>query len=231
VVEGRWTDHPAIDNITFPLSNSVGDALRSAPMAEETRRPGEPDHSDEELVDQVLSGDIAAYDWLVLRYKERLYAVIYNMTSNHEDTNDLLMETFDKAFRSLATYQKSASFYTWIYRIGFNRTLNHLNKHKKRRFDMSLNDIDMDGAAEKQFADPKMGGGDQSVELSELQKKLNESLQRLSEEHRAAVILHDIEGLGHAEIAKIMDCSEGTVRSRLHYAHRNLQKMLETYLK
>jgi len=199
-------------------------------MAEDTRRPGEPDRSDEELVDQVLAGEIAAYDWLVLRYKERLYGVIYNMTSNHEDTNDLLMETFDKAFRSLASYQKNASFYTWIYRIAFNRTINHLNKHKKRRGDMSLNDIDMEGAAEIQFADPKMRTGGQAAALSELQKKLNESIQRLSEEHRAAVILHDIEGLSHAEIAKIMDCTEGTVRSRLFYAHKNLQKMLENYL-
>lgn len=200
-------------------------------MAEEIRRPGEPDRSDEELVDQVLAGDIAAYDWLVLRYKERLYSVIYNMTSNHEDTNDLLMETFDKAFRSLASYQKNASFYTWIYRIAFNRTINHLNKHKKRRGDMSLNDIDIEGAAEIQFADPQMRTGSQAAALSELQKKLNESLQRLSEEHRAAVILHDIEGLSHAEIAKIMDCTEGTVRSRLFYAHKNLQKMLEHYLR
>lgn len=200
-------------------------------MAEEIRRPGEPDRSDEELVDQVLAGDIAAYDWLVLRYKERLYSVIYNMTSNHEDTNDLLMETFDKAFRSLASYQKNASFYTWIYRIAFNRTINHLNKHKKRRGDMSLNDIDIEGAAEIQFADPQMLTGGQAAALSELQKKLNESLQRLSEEHRAAVILHDIEGLSHAEIAKIMDCTEGTVRSRLFYAHKNLQKMLEHYLR
>jgi RNA polymerase sigma-70 factor (ECF subfamily) len=200
-------------------------------MAEESPHPaGTPDRSDEELVDAVLAGDISAYDGLVLRYKERLYGVIYNMTSNHEDTNDLLMETFDKAFRSLSSYQKNASYYTWIYRIAFNRTINHLNKHKKRRSDMSLNDIDMDGMAERQFADPKMRTGDQAAALTELQKKLNESLQRLSDEHRAAVILHDIEGLSHAEIAKIMDCTEGTVRSRLFYAHKNLQKMLENYL-
>lgn len=200
-------------------------------MAEPSGHPGPTsDRSDEELVDAVLAGDISAYDCLVLRYKERLYSVIYNMTSHHEDTNDLLMETFDKAFRSLASYQKTASFYTWIYRIAFNRTINHLNKFKKRRSDMSLNDIDMDGATEIQFADPKMRTGGQAAQLSELQKKLNESLQRLSQEHRAAVILHDIEGLSHAEIAKIMDCSEGTVRSRLFYAHKNLQKMLENYL-
>jgi RNA polymerase sigma-70 factor, ECF subfamily len=200
-------------------------------MADEARRPGEPDLTDEQLVDQVLGGTVSAYDWLVLRYKERLYGVLYNMTSNHEDTNDLLMETFDKAYRSLSTFQKNSSFYTWIYRIGVNRALNHLNKRKKSRNTFSLNDIEMDDQLERQFADVSVMGGDRAVEMSELQKKLNESLQKLSDEHRAVVVLFDIDGQSHADIAKIMDCSEGTVRSRLHYAHQKLQKMLENYLK
>lgn len=200
-------------------------------MSAEPPRPGVPEPTDEELVDQVLAGRIAAYDQLVVRYKERLYGVIYNMTSNHEDTNDLLMETFDKAYRSLSTYQKNAAFYTWIYRIALNRTINHLNKFKKRRGDISLNDIDFDVLPDGTFEDAGVKGGDRAAELGELQKKLNESLQRLSEEHRAVVILFDVEGLGHSEIAKIVGCSEGTVRSRLHYAHKNLQKMLENYLK
>jgi RNA polymerase sigma-70 factor (ECF subfamily) len=153
------------------------------------------------------------------------------MTSNHEDTNDLLMETFDKAFRSLSTFQKNASFYTWIYRIGVNRALNHLNKRKKTRNTFSLNDIEMDDQLERQFADIHVMGGDKAAEMSELQKKLNESLQKLSDEHRVVVVLFDIDGLSHADIAKIVDCSEGTVRSRLHYAHQKLQKMLENYLR
>jgi RNA polymerase sigma-70 factor, ECF subfamily len=200
-------------------------------MADEARRPGEPDLTDEQLVDQVLGGTVSAYDWLVLRYKERLYGVLYNMTSNHEDTNDLLMETFDKAYRSLSSFQRNSSFYTWIYRIGVNRALNHLNKRKKSRNTFSLNDIEMDDQLERQFADVSVMGGDRAAEMSELQKKLNESLQKLSDEHRAVVVLFDIDGQSHADIAKIMDCSEGTVRSRLHYAHQKLQKMLENYLK
>lgn len=200
-------------------------------MADEARRPGEPDLTDEQLVDQVMGGTVSAYDWLVLRYKERLYGVLYNMTSNHEDTNDLLMETFDKAYRSLSSFQRNSSFYTWIYRIGVNRALNHLNKRKKSRNTFSLNDIEMDDQLERQFADVSVMGGDRAAEMSELQKKLNESLQKLSDEHRAVVVLFDIDGQSHADIAKIMDCSEGTVRSRLHYAHQKLQKMLENYLK
>lgn len=186
--------------------------------------------SDEGLVDAVLGGDISAFDHLVIRYKERLYSVIYNMTSNHEDCNDLLMETFDKAFRSLGSYKKNAAFYTWIYRIALNRSINHLNKGKKRRYDLSLNSLDSDESMERELKDAGMVTSDKQVELTELQNKLNESLQKLSEEHRVVVVLYDIDGMSHADISKTMNCSEGTVRSRLHYAHKQLQKMLEIYL-
>jgi RNA polymerase sigma-70 factor (ECF subfamily) len=200
-------------------------------VAEETFRPGEPQIPDEALVDQVLQGEVSAYDWLVIRYKERLYNVIYNMTANHEDTNDLLMESFDKAFRSLASYKKNSSFYTWIYRIVLNHTINHLNRNKKRRNEFSLNELSLDESMGKEFADPNAVTGRKSSELGELQNKLNESLKSLSDSQRAVVVLFDIEGQSHAEIAKIMNCSEGTVRSRLHYAHQYLQKALATYLK
>jgi RNA polymerase sigma-70 factor (ECF subfamily) len=200
-------------------------------VAEQNFRPGEPPVADEALVDQVLAGEVSAYDWLVLRYQERLYSVIYNMTANHEDTNDLLMETFDKAFRSLSSYKKNASFYTWIYRIALNHTINHINRNKKRRNDFSLNALSLDETMEKEFADRRAVSGEKASELNELQNKLNESLKNLSESQRAAVVLFDIEGVGHAEIAKIMGCSEGTVRSRLHYAHRYLQKALAGYLR
>ncbi|MEM9400472.1 MAG: sigma-70 family RNA polymerase sigma factor, partial [Verrucomicrobiota bacterium] len=185
-------------------------------------QPSEPQEvSDEELVSQVLSGDMAAYDQLVIRYQERLYAVIYNMTSNHEDTNDLLMVTFDRAFRNLRTFKKDASFYTWIYRIAYNQTLNHIRKFKKRRSDMSLNDVDLDIANSLEMKDLKHHSDpERRAAIGDLQKKLNESLLKLSEEHRAVVILHDIEGLNHGDISKIMNCTVGTVRSRLHYAHK-----------
>ncbi|MDR1146242.1 MAG: sigma-70 family RNA polymerase sigma factor [Verrucomicrobiales bacterium] len=199
-------------------------------MAEQTFRPGEPQIPDEALVDQVLQGEVSAYDWLVLRYQERLYAVIYHMTANHEDTNDLLMETFDKAFRRLSSYKKNSSFYTWIYRIALNHTVNHLNRGRKRRYDLSLNELSVDEATEQEFADLSAVTGAQAAARVELQNKLNESLKNLSESQRAAVVLFDIEGMGHAEIAKIMHCSEGTVRSRLHYAHRYLQKALASWL-
>ncbi|MGF1678330.1 MAG: RNA polymerase sigma factor [Candidatus Methylacidiphilales bacterium] len=190
--------------------------------------PAQP--SDEALVAAVLSGEVNEFDGLVRRYADRLYSVIYNMISNHEDTNDLLMEVFDKAFRNLPKYQQNASFYTWIYRIAVNHTLNFIQKNKKRRKDMSLNELSFDDRFEEDLEDLRIKSGDSHLELDELQKKLNESLQKLSEEHRTVVVLYDIDGMPHADIAKILNCSEGTVRSRLHYAHKHLQKLLNTYL-
>lgn len=187
---------------------------------------------DEELVAQVREGDVAAFDGLVLRYKERLYGVIYNMTSNHDDTNDLLMEVFDKAYRSIVSFKGQSSFYTWIYRIAMNRTINFLQKQKKHRYGMSLNDIDWEDAVQAEFFDlAPQSNPEKQAHLKELQIKLNESLQKLSHQHRAVVVLFDIEGLSHGEIGKIMKCSEGTVRSRLHYAHKQLQQNLKSYLK
>jgi RNA polymerase sigma-70 factor (ECF subfamily) len=198
--------------------------------SEENQLPtSEP--SDGDLVDRVLAGDVAAYDGLVLKYKERLYGVLYNMTSNHEDANDLSMESFNKAFRALGTFRKNSSFYTWIYRIALNQAINFLRKRRRRYKDLSLNDLDMDESRIPELQDASAIGGDRSAELAELQKKLNESLQKLSEDHRAVVVLYDIDGMSHSDIARIMNCSEGTVRSRLHYAHQKLQKMLSGYLK
>ena len=187
--------------------------------------------SDEQLVARVMEGELSAFDDLVNRYKERLYGVLYNMTSNHEDTNDLLMEVFDKAYRSIPSFKGQSSFYTWIYRIAINRAINHLHKHKKNRNNMSLNDIETEDAIHMQFWDPSdTVNPERQAELKELQIKLNESLQKLSDEHRAVVVLFDIEGLSHRDIGRILKCTEGTVRSRLHYAHKQLQKGLEKYI-
>ena len=101
--------------------------------------------TDEELVASTVQGDLGAYDELIRRFQGRLYGVIYHLTSNHEDTNDLLMEVFDKAYRSLPTFRGQSSFYTWIYRIAINRSFNFLDKRKRRQGAMSLNELDEDG--------------------------------------------------------------------------------------
>jgi RNA polymerase sigma-70 factor (ECF subfamily) len=183
------------------------------------------------LVRQAKKEDMGAYDTLVRRYQERIYATVYHMTSNHEDANDLTQETFIKAFRALKSFKGDSSFYTWIYRIAVNKTINFL-KQRKNRVQMSLNDVDFNAENNPDLValiSEKTPRRD--LNLVELQEKLNSAMLKLSEHHRMVVTLHDIQGLSHEEIGKIMDCNVGTVRSRLFYARQQLQGFLSDYLK
>ena len=186
---------------------------------------------DQELVRSVQGGDLAAYDELVRRYQVRIYATLYHMTSNHEDANDLAQESFIKAFHAIKSFKGESSFFTWLYRIAVNKTINFL-KQRKNRIYLSLNDLDLNAENDPDlvaFVSEKNPRRDMS--LTELQEKLNAAIQRLSEYHRLVVTLHDIQGLSHEEIGKIMDCNVGTVRSRLFYARQQLQAFLSDYLK
>src|ERR1022692_2829491 len=193
--------------------------------------PEPPVVEEQELVKRARQGDLSAYDDLVRRYQERIYATLYHMTSNHEDANDLAQEAFIKAFQALKTFKGGSSFYTWVYRIAVNKTINFL-KQRKNRSQMSLNDLDFNAEHDPDLValvsekTPRREAG-----LAELQEKLNEAMQTLSEAHRLVVTLHDVQGLSHEEIARIMDCNIGTVRSRLFYARQQLQGYLSDYLK
>src|ERR1700691_5462351 len=203
-------------------------------MAEPIERTeSEPPAPEEEtaLVARARRGDLQAYDELVKRYQERIYATIYHMTSNHDDANDLAQESFIKAYQALKSFKGGSSFYTWLYRIAVNKTINFL-KQRKNKYHLSLNDLDFNAENDPDLValishkTPLRDAG-----LSELQKKLNEALLKLSESHRMVVVLHDVQGQSHDEIAEIMGCNIGTVRSRLFYARQQLQGYLAEYIK
>jgi RNA polymerase sigma factor RpoE len=204
-------------------------AAREEVEAEPVSPP--PQVEEVELVRRARKGDLGAYDDLVRRYQERIYATIYHMTSNHEDANDLAQEAFIKAFHALKSFKGGSSFYTWVYRIAVNKTINFL-KQRKNKTQMSLNDLDLNAEHDPDLValisdkTPR-----REVGLNELQEKLNAAMQKLSEPHRLVVTLHDVQGLSHEEIAKIMDCNIGTVRSRLFYARQQMQAELSDYLK
>jgi RNA polymerase sigma factor (sigma-70 family) len=186
---------------------------------------------DRVLVRQAQGGDYTAFDTLVQKYQERIYATIYHMTSNHEDANDLTQETFIKAYKALNSFKGDSSFFTWVYRIAVNKTINFL-KGRKNKIHLSLNDLDFNAEHDPEivtFISEKTPRRDMG--LTELQEKLNEAMQKLSDVHRLVVTLHDVQGLSHEEISKIMDCNTGTVRSRLFYARQQLQGYLTEYLK
>ena len=183
------------------------------------------------LVQRAQDGEVGAYDELVRRYQERVYATIYHMTANREDAGDLTQEAFIKGYQALKTFKGDSSFYTWVYRIAVNKTINFL-KSRKNKSHLSLNDLDLNAENHPDLVDlvsHKTPRRDAS--LSELQGKLSEAMLKLSPAHRLVVTLHDVQGLVHEEIASIMDCNVGTVRSRLYYARQQLQAYLSDYLK
>jgi RNA polymerase sigma-70 factor (ECF subfamily) len=205
-----------------PVTKLVGALAKS--MSEPS-----PQTEDTELVARTQAGDPSAFDTLVVKYSPRLYGLVYNMTSNHEDTHDLMQDIFAKAYRSIKGFRGKSSFYTWIHSIGVNMTINFLKK-RGRRFQMSLDDIDSNVQNDRDFIEMTAKTNPvREADLSELQQRLNEAMMKLSYEHRTVVTMFDIQGMPHAEISKILGISEGTVRSRLFYAHRQLQTYLEEF--
>jgi RNA polymerase sigma-70 factor (ECF subfamily) len=188
--------------------------------------------SDLDIVRRVQEGDVAAFDQLVLKYRGRVYSVVYNLTSNREDASDLTQDAFIKSFQSINRFQGQSSFFTWLYRIAVNSTLTHLRKNRLRTF-FSFEKINEDDKVSSEViaALTDDTGADQETFARELQEKLNEAMQKLSIRHRTVITLFEIDGLGHQEIAEIMNCSVGTVRSRLHYAKQLLQAELQPYIR
>ena len=186
--------------------------------------------TDEELVARTQAGEVDAFDALVVRYTPKIYGLVYHMTANHEDTDDLLQEIFSKAYRSIRGFKGKSSFHTWLHSIAVNMTINFLKKRGRRQA-MSLDDVDSGILNDPDFIAATSGSDPRrEVNLIELQKRLNVAMQKLSDEHRAVVTMFDIQGMPHAEIAKILKVSEGTVRSRLFYAHRQLQNYLQEFM-
>lgn len=187
--------------------------------------------ADAYLVERVQAGEVECFDELTLKYRQRIWSLLYHMTSNREDAADLTQDTFIKAFQSINRFQGQSSFFTWIYRIAVNGAINYLQKNKLKRF-FSLERVADDGAVTSlldQLADAGPSS-ERSAYLSELQQKLNEAIQKLSIKHRTVVTLFEIDGLSHEEIADITGTSVGTVRSRLHYAKQLMQADLKDYI-
>lgn len=198
------------------------------PVVADRRREAEADWL---IVRRVQAGEVECFDELVRKYRERIWSVVYHLTSNREDAADLTQDAFIKAFQSINRFQGQSAFFTWLYRIAVNGTLNHLQKSKLRRFFSleKIRDEEPVAALIDQLADPG-DSSDRAACLNELQLKLNEAMQKLSIKHRTVVTLFEIDGLSHEEIAEITGTSVGTVRSRLHYAKQLLQAELQSYL-
>ena len=187
-------------------------------------------NEDTELVALAQKGSTNSFNKLVDKYHSRIYSLTYQMTSNREDAEDLTQEIFIKAFEALPRFKGRSSFYTWLYRIGINKTINYRKKRNRNR-PLSIDALDQDITYDEVYAELDSKDSPlRHIGLNELQVKLNEAMQKLSLKHRTVVVMHDIEGIPHDEIAKIVGVSVGTIRSRLFYARRQLQADLGEYI-
>jgi RNA polymerase sigma-70 factor (ECF subfamily) len=184
--------------------------------------------SDESLVEQAQGGDLEAFDALVTRYRGRIYAMIYQLVQNEADAWDLAQDSFVKAWRALPKFKGQSGFYTWLYRVSHNVVYDWLRKKSNVAVTREFDDaVANDPTALDAPTAPRTGDApDRQAERGDLRREIEAALARLSPEHRETILLREVEGLKYEEIADRMECSVGTVMSRLFYARRKLQDLL-----
>ena len=192
---------------------------------------GESNRSEDfELVRAARAGDENAFGELVRKYQGRIYSLAYGMVGNHSDADDLAQEIFLKSYRNIKKFRFKSSFYTWLYRIGVNTVLTRRKKLRRdRHLELKPQVLDLEGSP---YLPARLGGkrGDRAADGRELRRDIREAIDRLPEKQKAVVVMHDIEGIPHRKISRILKSSEGTIRSRLHYGRKRLQEELAEWL-
>ncbi len=183
---------------------------------------------DLELVARSQAGDTSAFNELVTRYRTRAFSMIYNMVRNEQDAWDLAQDGFVKAWKNIGRYRGQSSFYTWLYRILMNVTIDSLRKKQiasGTEFDAQIGLRNIAPGATT-APKPEMQPAERIAD-GEIRARIDDAIAKLSPEHRAAIVMRELDGLEYSEIAEQMGCSIGTVMSRLFYARKKLQAMLQ----
>ena len=181
--------------------------------------------SDEQLVRAAKRGDMMAFEELVARHRDKIYARAFSMMRNEDEAMDLSQEAWVKSWQRLKQFQGDSSFGTWMTRIVINLCLDQLRRRKRQRTESIEEMNEETGGVERQMpvvvTNPTAG-----LERAELRKRIDKALTQLSHEHRTVLVLHEFEEMEYKEIAKKMECSIGTVMSRLFYARRKMAALL-----
>ncbi|MCR6653989.1 MAG: RNA polymerase sigma factor RpoE [Cellvibrionaceae bacterium] len=179
--------------------------------------------TDEQLVARVQQGDKRAFDLLVLKYQHKIIAIISRFVRDSAEVHDVAQEAFIKAYRALGNFRGDSAFYTWIYRIAVNTAKNHLVSRGRRP---PATDVDIDDAEFLSGADGLRDITSPEHELmkDQLEQVVYKAIQSLPEDLRTALTLREMEGMSYEEIAEVMDCPVGTVRSRIFRAREAVDR-------
>jgi RNA polymerase sigma-70 factor (ECF subfamily) len=203
------------------LSNDKSEGRRSDELVD-----------DQALVERSKKGDQQAFRVLVERYQGKVYALAFGMLHHRHDALDVSQEAFIKVHRYIGSFQGSASFYTWLYRITYNLCIDHLRRDGRVQSVDYDDRFQRDSSAEVGSLQPDSLGSNPSriVGRKELAAKIQEAIEDLPPYHRGVIIMREIEGMSYSEMADAMHVSKGTIMSRLHHARHKLQKALAPYL-
>src|SRR5215475_2892312 len=186
------------------------------------------DHSsadDATLVRAAQRGDMTAFEELVARHRDKIYARAFSMMRNEEEAIDLSQEAWVKSWQRLQQFQGDSSFGTWMTRIVINLCLDQLRRRKRQRTE-SIEEMDEESGGVERQMPVVVVNPTERLERGELRQRIDQALAQMSNEHRTVLVLHEFEEMEYKEIAKAMDCSIGTVMSRLFYARRKLAALL-----
>ena len=181
--------------------------------------------SDQQLVERVQKGDKRAFDLLVLKYQHKIIAIVSRYIKDHAEVYDVVQEAFIKAYRALGNFRGDSAFYTWLYRIAINTAKNHLVSRGRRP---PASDVDVDEADYYDGSEPlrDIESPEGAMARDQLQEAVNTAIAKLPEDLRTALTLREMEGLSYEDIAEVMDCPVGTVRSRIFRAREAVDKVV-----
>ena len=183
-----------------------------------------------ELVNRARQGDQEAFGELVKMYHARLYGVVYSMVNHTADAQEVTQQAWVKAWNKLHTFKADAGFFTWLYRIAANTALDFLRSRARRQEDSLSAHADEDKQVEADLPAGDQWRPDRQIEKDEVHSRFEKALDKLTPEHRSALVLREVEGMSYKDIARIMKCRAGTVMSRIFYARKCIQQDMKDLL-
>jgi len=185
-------------------------------------KPIRQDGDEAELIERAKAGDTKAFGILVERYQRRVVGVAMAVVHDQEDALELAQESFVRAFENIGKFESRSSFSTWLYRIAANIAIDF--RRRERRHPTMRGE---EAETEIQRLPSRLGDSFKETQRSEMGQRIRDALGQLTPEHRAAILLREVQGLSYDEISEVLQCPRGTVMSRLHYARNHLREILK----